>query len=968
MYIRSTYNNGVSLGWQSNTVVSWRKDGYPASLPYTNTNNYYMALCDIGAGGDNIRNGTYSVMWDGIGDVSFGSNVKILSKNIHNKTALIKINVVKGSTSGVNVRITKTNSTYPLTNVRIVPVAFQHNYTEQIFHPDFLNIVRPFQCLRFTGWQKLTTNGYQSWSTRTLPSYYTQNSGSGVAIEYMIALVNILKPPSVWFSMPLNSRYYNANMTKLLAAGLPSGTSIYYEAGASEVHGDNNRHDETMALIQIFNSAFASVMQNFTLLPTVSVQNFAYVPYIINNWFGSTGLSQIKVVSYPAEFGLSSYSDNYDSSGNWWNLSYANYTIDQLLDEVRMSVLVAERMLNFNRQSLLAIKPSLQFVSHLSGPFFSASNYGYRAGKYSVTQCKKNNKFPCTWANTGYNFKDLASFNASVPMMNINATLEDLIEKKLIEVQRHPALENIYLDFLERWNRIEGGLFMSSYLSMPALRCPTGGHGCGNHGMFESGLFTDCTALPGGCPKYSALLKYKQGIRSTLPFTSADLNTSSNIALVASTSCNPSCVWGTCYKGQCSCFAGYSGAVCDILSTKPPNNCTVDVGMNTAGLVDWSAEWIYVNLFHSSRAWISQYFMNSPWSTTVPANLTKYDYPSMLKPNQVLGAMMMRDLRNHMRAGTFVCLYDGDGIITFSMDTLSERRYVGRIEVVVRPSTGLNNGVFLKIERTNPKDPIRNIRFIMPGFEDKYIAQPFHPMYLDSLKSYKTLRFMDLMNTNGVLYGNWSDRSTNLTRSYSGATIMVNGGSSAGMPIEDMVLLSNIVGSNPWFNMPHLATDEFVRNFAQLVLNTLRPDVTIYVEYSNEVWGTLFQGGIYAQRQGLRLNLDTDPTKARLCYYAYRSSQIFTIWKNVFGTKAYRLKFVYASQHVQPYVSQLILQCAVRLNVETYPTELAIAPYFGTYDSNRDKDLTVFMNVTLPQQIASMPPIILGHKAWAKVS
>ncbi len=65
-----------------------------------------------------------------------------------------------------------------------------------------------------------------------------------------------------------------------------------------------------------------------------------------------------------------------------------------------------------------------------------------------------------------------------------------------------------------------------------------------------------------------------------------------------------------------------------------------------------------------------------------------------------------------------------------------------------------------------------------------------------------------------------------------------------------MVLLANTLGSNAWFNMPHLATDEYVRNFATLVLRALRPDVDIYVEYTNEAWGTLFAGGQYAQQQG----------------------------------------------------------------------------------------------------------------------
>ena len=57
-------------------------------------------------------------------------------------------------------------------------------------------------------------------------------------------------------------------------------------------------------------------------------------------------------------------------------------------------------------------------------------------------------------------------------------------------------------------------------------------------------------------------------------------------------------------------------------------------------------------------------------------------------------------------------------------------------------------------------------------------------------------------------------------------------------------------GTNAWFNMPHLATDDYLFQFANLPKKLLRPDVNIYVEYSNEAWGTLFAGGIYSQQKG----------------------------------------------------------------------------------------------------------------------
>ena len=55
-----------------------------------------------------------------------------------------------------------------------------------------------------------------------------------------------------------------------------------------------------------------------------------------------------------------------------------------------------------------------------------------------------------------------------------------------------------------------------------------------------------------------------------------------------------------------------------------------------------------------------------------------------------------------------------------------------------------------------------------------------------------------------------------------------------GVPVEHLLLLANILGADPWLSMPHTASDDYIRSFAELALATLRSDVTVYVEHSNE--------------------------------------------------------------------------------------------------------------------------------------
>ncbi len=65
------------------------------------------------------------------------------------------------------------------------------------------------------------------------------------------------------------------------------------------------------------------------------------------------------------------------------------------------------------------------------------------------------------------------------------------------------------------------------------------------------------------------------------------------------------------------------------------------------------------------------------------------------------------------------------------------------------------------VERTDPSDPIRNIRVLMPGYEQAAVwgAQPFHPALLEFLRPFGLLRFMDWMESNAeVLPVEWDQR------------------------------------------------------------------------------------------------------------------------------------------------------------------------------------------------------------------
>ena len=97
----------------------------------------------------------------------------------------------------------------------------------------------------------------------------------------------------------------------------------------------------------------------------------------------------------------------------------------------------------------------------------------------------------------------------------------------------------------------------------------------------------------------------------------------------------------------------------------------------------------------------------------------------------------MRDVAKHGASGVYTVLYDGDGVLSFNMNAARVwRPRPGRVDVLVRLSMQGNNGLCLSIERTNPLDPVRNIRVYTPGFEEGrgFQGSPFHPALLATIR------------------------------------------------------------------------------------------------------------------------------------------------------------------------------------------------------------------------------------------
>ena len=229
------------------------------------------------------------------------------------------------------------------------------------------------------------------------------------------------------------------------------------------------------------------------------------------------------------------------------------------------------------------------------------------------------------------------------------------------------------------------------------------------------------------------------------------------------------------------------------------------LGINLAGVTYWSAEIVFVDLFRHSQTWKSQ-APGKGYDQGGPLDLTDEGWVRSLRGDgHFADSIILSRPRLGYPTGVYTCLYEGKGKIGFAHRTKVVEESPGRIRVEVNSDQDL---LTLRITETDPADPVRNIRFILPGFEDTYQDQPFHPEFLKRWEKFKVLRFMDLQRTNGSKQIDWSDRAT---------PQMQTQGTEAGVALEYLIQLANTLDADPWFCMPHLAGDDYVRRFAEMV-------------------------------------------------------------------------------------------------------------------------------------------------------
>ena len=432
---------------------------------------------------------------------------------------------------------------------------------------------------------------------------------------------------------------------------------------------------------------------------------------------------------------------------------------------------------------------------------------------------------------------------------------------------------------------------------------------------------------------------------------------------------------------------GAFGLACLLLLSSSPsmagyNNSLSPMGINTNEVMDDDASAPFVDVFRGSTPFEEA----RPWLTKGNIAYDKNGWPIRLNGGQV-GARFINKLpAGTIPDGKYTVLYDGEGRLQYGNDAKFVSKSPGREIITITAGPDREIRATLLIMETNTKNPIRNIRILMPGgicsnnpykrvygqkscrgsqymsFDKHYSRVIFNPDYLNYMKDFKVLRFMNMAGITRNPIKEWHKRPL-MTQSTWGGKPTVRGA-----PLEIMVELANQSNADAWFSLPHAANDHYMRQYAQYLRKHLKPGLKAYIEYTNEAWNTIFDQAHYMKDMGLKLGLDTDRDKAGYKYYSMRSVQVFRIFEQEFGGTQ-RLVRVMGGWTGYTKLSKMLLSYR---DAYKYTDAFAIGPYFYGSSSALKKIKStndifkMIYDKSLPFSIPGVGKLVRAHAKIAK--
>ncbi|MGL5010720.1 MAG: calcium-binding protein, partial [Paracoccaceae bacterium] len=194
-------------------------------------------------------------------------------------------------------------------------------------------------------------------------------------------------------------------------------------------------------------------------------------------------------------------------------------------------------------------------------------------------------------------------------------------------------------------------------------------------------------------------------------------------------------------------------------------------------------------------------------------------------------------------------------------------------------------GITVILKSTDPDNTgnhVRDIKLYDVNDADLIAAgEKFDPVWFDRVDDFRVLRTHDWQSTNYATTVDW-------TRNVETADQANWGQEGRGMPYELLVEMANETRSDLWVNIPHTASDQYLREAAAYVKANLDPDLRLQVEFSNEYWTTIFDQYAYFQAGGAREYGEADFAAGQ--FYGTEAANMAKIFNAEFGANSPQLR------------------------------------------------------------------------------
>jgi len=277
---------------------------------------------------------------------------------------------------------------------------------------------------------------------------------------------------------------------------------------------------------------------------------------------------------------------------------------------------------------------------------------------------------------------------------------------------------------------------------------------------------------------------------------------------------------------------------------------------------------------------------------------------------------------------------------------------------------------------------VKDVHLLRPGYP-RDTKQVFSTPFLNAIKPFPVLRFMDWLDSNGTnpFFGDakntteWSDRHVPTDASFE------RRGPKFGVPWEYVIRLANEANKDIWINIPIAASDDYIKQLAQLMKRDLHAGAKIYLEYSNEVWNWGFLQATYnrmaaeAEVKKGGSNLNNDGEKSwdvwRRRRHARRTIEIGRIFTSTFGPASFgtRIRPVMSWWVIAPDQYRDMLEWVQRTYGPPAKVLYAVAgaPYFNTEKAPKNASVGQILDAMAESssQSATMRAEMIGvAKRW----